>query len=81
MKILDLTLNAVIALSAALFLAYVGLQLWDAGVFVTLPEEISAFFLRNGALQWVSLALLIAAMIGKIPVGRAIAQQQRARQE
>ncbi|WP_168197210.1 hypothetical protein [Agromyces laixinhei] len=77
MKILDLTLNAVIALTAAVFLAYIGLFYWDYGIFVTLPAEITDFFVRNGFLQYVMLALFLAAMIAKIPVGRAIKQHER----
>ena len=76
MKTLDLTLNAVIALTASLFLAYIGLHHWDYGIFVTLPEGITAFFVRNGFLQWVALASCVAAMIAKVPVGRAIRQRE-----
>ncbi|WP_223623501.1 hypothetical protein [Microbacterium sp. EST19A] len=72
MKIFDLALNAIIVLSATVFLAYIGLYYFDFGLFITLPESISGIFLRNGALQYVALGLLVAALIAKPLVGRAI---------
>jgi hypothetical protein len=76
MKILDLALNAIIVLSATVFLAYIGLYHFDFGLFTTLPESITGFFTRNGALQHVALGLLVAALIAKTPVGRAIKRQE-----
>lgn len=76
MKILDLAFNALIVLSATVFLAYIGLYYFDFGLFVTLPESITGIFIRNGALQHVALFALIAALIAKVPVGRAIKRQE-----
>ncbi|MFC4015741.1 hypothetical protein ACFOY2_51615 [Nonomuraea purpurea] len=76
MKILDLVLNAVIVLSVTVFLAYIGLYYFDFGLFTTLPENITGFFTRNGALQYVALGLLIAALIAKPFVGRAIKRRE-----
>lgn len=75
MKILDLALNALIIFSATVFLAYVGLYYFDYGLFKTLPEGITGIFTRNGVLQYVALGIFVAAMIGKIVVGRAIKRQ------
>jgi hypothetical protein len=75
MKILDLTLNSIIALSAAVFLAYIGLDHYDYGLFTTLPDEVTGFFLRNDVLQYVALGLLATAMIAKAPAGRARKRQ------
>lgn len=72
MRIIDLALNAAIILGATIVLAYVGYHYWDFGLFVTLPEPISGFFVRNGALQYVALGLVIAALIAKVPVGREL---------
>lgn len=75
MKILDLALNAIIVLSVTVFLAYAGLYCFDFGLFMTLPESIVGFFIRNRALQYVALGLLMAALIAKVPVGRAITRR------
>jgi hypothetical protein len=75
MKILDLALNAVIILSATVFLAYIGLIYFDFGLFKTLPDRIVGLFTQNGALQYVALGLLIAALVAKASVGRAIKRQ------
>jgi hypothetical protein len=79
MKILDLALNALILASATIFLAYIGLYYFDYGIFTSLPEGIVEFFARNGALQYVALALLAAALIAKVPVGRALERQKAER--
>lgn len=71
MKALDLVLNAVIVLSATVFLAYLGL-LYDFGLFTTLPEWITRPFLDLPVLQYVALAVFIGAMVAKIPVRKAI---------
>lgn len=76
MKLFDLALNAIIVLSATVFLAYIGLYSFDFGLFMTLPEGVTGFFTRNGALQYVALGLLVAAMIAKAPVGRAIRRRE-----
>ncbi|PPF37020.1 hypothetical protein [Pseudoclavibacter sp. AY1H1] len=72
MKAIDLTLNAVIAVTVTVFLAYLGFHLWDFGIFTTLPPDITGFFLDNAALQYIALGMLVAAMIAKVPVGRRI---------
>jgi hypothetical protein len=76
MKLLDLALNAAIVLSATVFLAYIGLYYFDFGLFTTLPDGITGFFLAAGALQYVALGVFVAALIAKAPVGRAIKQQE-----
>lgn len=76
MKTLDLALNTIIILSATVFLAYIGLYYFDFGLFMVLPEGITGIFTRNGALQYVALGLLVAALIAKSPVGRAIKRQE-----
>lgn len=76
MKILDLTLNVLIILSATIFLAYIGLYYFDFGLFTTLPENVVGFFTANGALQYVALGLAVGALIAKAPVGRALKRQQ-----
>lgn len=77
MKALDLILNAAILFSATVFLAYVGL-LFDFGLFTTLPEGITGFFLDVPVLQWVALAVAVGALIAKVPVRKAIRQQHPA---
>ncbi|MBF0815547.1 hypothetical protein E4U02_03880 [Microbacterium paludicola] len=74
MKALDLVLNALIVLSATVFLAYLGL-LYDFGLFTTLPEWITRPFLDLPVLQYVALGALIGAMVAKIPVRTAIRRQ------
>ncbi|MEU7834734.1 MULTISPECIES: hypothetical protein [unclassified Nonomuraea] len=76
MKIFDLVLTAVILLSATVFLAYIGLYYFDFGLFTTLPESITGFFTCNGALHYVALGLLVAALIVKPFVGRAIKRRE-----
>lgn len=75
MKALDLMLNALVLLSATVFLAYLGL-LYDFGLFTTLPEPITRPFLDHPVLQYFALAVFVGAMIAKIPVRRAIRRQQ-----
>lgn len=76
MKILDVMLNVVIVLSVTVVLAYVGRQFFDYGLFTVLPENTTAFFLRNGALQYVAFGLLVASMTAKLPVGRALRRRK-----
>lgn len=76
MKLLNLVLNAVILLSAILFLAYVGYYYFDFGLFKTLPSGVAGFFLGAGALQYVALGLLVAAAVSKIFVRRAVKRQE-----
>ncbi|MDQ0644344.1 hypothetical protein [Microbacterium murale] len=74
MKALDLVLNAIIILSATVFLAYLGL-LYDFGLFTTLPQPITRPFLDHPILQYVALAVFVGAMVAKILVRRAIRRQ------
>lgn len=76
LKIADVALGAAVALGAVVFLAYVGYHFYDFGLFTTLPESIVGFFLRNWLLQYVTLGLVIMALIAKIPVGRAIKRRE-----
>lgn len=76
MRILDLALNAIIILSATVFLAYIGLHYFQFGLFMILPADIVAVFTDNGPLQYVALGLAIAAMIAKVPVGRMIKRRE-----
>jgi len=79
MKILDVALNAAIILSATLFLAYIGLYYFDFGLFVTLPESVTTFFTDVPSLQYVALAIAVAAFIAKAPVGRALKRREAER--
>lgn len=76
MKIIDLALNGLIALSATVFLAYIGLYYWDFGLFTTLPDGIVSFFTTNSALQYVALGLLVVALVAKAPVRHAIKREE-----
>lgn len=76
LKVADISLNAAVALGAVVFLAYLGYHYYDFGLFTTLPESIVGFFLRNWLLQYVTLGLVVAAVIAKVPVGRAIKRQE-----
>lgn len=78
MKPLNLILNMVILVSAMLFLAYVGYYYFDFGLFKTLPSGIAEFFLGAGALQYVALALLLAAAVAKILISRDAKKKQDA---
>lgn len=75
MKKIDLALNALILLTATVFLAYVGFYYFDFGLFKTLPSSITGFFLGVGALQYVALALFVAALVGKVATARAMKRQ------
>ncbi len=48
----------------------------SAQLFTVLPEPVTAFFLRNGSLQWVALAVLVVGLIGKTLVGRTLKQRR-----
>lgn len=73
-KALDLALNAAIVFAATVFLAYVG-RLYDFGLFTTLPEGITGFFLDLPVLQYVALAIAVGALVAKVPVRKAIRRQ------
>lgn len=77
MRILDLALNAIIVLSATVFLAYIGLYSFDFGLFTTLPEGVTRVFTSLPALQYVAVGLAVSALIAKRPVGRAISGRKR----
>lgn len=77
MRILDLALNAIIVLSATVFLAYIGLYYFDFGLFTTLPDSITRIFTGLPALQYVAVGLAVSALIVKRPVGRAINGRKR----
>lgn len=76
MKAIDLTLNAIIILSATVFFAYVGLYYFDFGLFTTLPDGITRIFTGLPALQYVAVGLAVLALIGKTRVGSAIKRQE-----
>ncbi len=78
MKILNVALSGVIALSAIVFLAYLGFYYFDFGLFTTLPESIAGFFLRNDFLQYVALGVLGVAVAAKVRVSRALARARAA---
>ena len=77
MRILDLALNAIIVLSATVFLAYIGLYYFGYGLFTTLPDSITRIFTGLPALQYVAVGLAVSALIAKRPVGRAISGRKR----
>lgn len=74
MKFLDVVLNLVTILAVAVVLAYVGLH-FDTGLFTVLPEAITSFFLQYPSLLYVTLVVLVVALVAKAPVGRAIKRQ------
>ncbi|TFD87008.1 hypothetical protein E3T61_14165 [Cryobacterium lactosi] len=76
MKSLDLVLNAVIVLPAALFLAYIGYYYFDFGLFMMLPNGITEFFLGIPAIQYVALAVALAAIVAKIALRGSIKRQE-----
>lgn len=80
MKALDLILNALIVFSATVFLAHLGL-LYDFGLFLTLPPQISGFFLDRPILQYLALAVAIGALVAKALLKRAIRTRHPAPEE
>jgi hypothetical protein len=77
MKTLDILSNVVIVLALTVFSSYVAYYYYDIGLLVSLPEGITSFFIQNGAIQYVALAVLVAAVIGKIVIGRAMKREVR----
>lgn len=71
-QVLNVALTVVVALSAIIFLAYVGLYYFDFGLFAVLPESVTGFFTTNAFLQYVALATFIGAVIAKVRVGAAL---------
>lgn len=77
MKPLDVLSNVVIVLAITVVSSYLAYHYYGIGLLLSLPEGIMSFFLDNGALQYVALAILVAAVIGKIVIGRSIKKQAR----
>lgn len=76
MKIVDVLLNVVIVIAIAIFSSYLAYYYQGIGLLVSLPEGITSFFIENGAIQYVTLGLLVVAVIGKIVIGRVIKRRQ-----
>jgi hypothetical protein len=76
MKLLDLALTGLLVLSVTVFLAYLGLR-FDAGLFTTLPDGITGFFLALPALEFVALGSTVAALTAKLIVGRKLKRQEQ----
>ena len=79
MKSLDVLLNVVIVLAITVFSSYAAFSYYGIGLLASLPGGVTGFFLDNGAIQYVALVILVAAVVGKIAVGRAL--RRRARSE
>ena len=75
-EILNVALSGVLALSAIMFLAYVGLYYFDFGLLAVVPANIRGFFTANVFLQYVALAIFIGALIAKGRVGKALRRQK-----
>jgi hypothetical protein len=78
MKLLNLALNAITALSATIFIAYFGLRN-NQGVLASLPDGISNMFVQNDGLRFVALALVILALAAKVPVMKILKRQETER--
>ncbi|MDQ0644354.1 hypothetical protein [Microbacterium murale] len=76
-KILDVLLNVVMVLAIVVFSSYVAFYYYGIGLFASLPGGVGDFFLDNGVIQWVVLAVLVAAVIGKIAVRGAMRRRVR----
>lgn len=79
MRSLDVLLNVVIVLAVTLFFSYVAFYYYGIGLLASLPAEVKGWFLDHSAIHYVTLVILVAAVIGKIAVGRAM--RRRARSE
>lgn len=77
MKLLNLALNGVVALGAAVFLAYFGVRN-GTGLFTSLPATIAEIFTKHEGLQFVALGLVVAALIAKAFVMKALKRQRTA---
>ena len=77
MKTLDILSNVVIVLAITVFSSYLAYHYYGIGLLVSLPEGITGFFIDNGAIQYVALAILVAAVIGKVVIGRMIKREAR----
>ena len=75
MKIINLALNGVVALSGAIFVAYFGLRN-NKGLFASLPDSITQIFIENEGLQFVALAMVVLALVAKIPVMRQLKRRE-----
>lgn len=78
MKILDLTLNAIFALAAALFMAYFAFRS-GKGLFTVLPDGIAELFTSHKGLQYVALGIGVMALVAKVPVLKALKRQRTER--
>jgi hypothetical protein len=76
MRILNLALNGLVGLGAAIFVAYFGLRS-GTGLFTSLPTSIAEIFTRHEGLQFAALALVVTALIVKVPVMRAIKRRKK----
>jgi hypothetical protein len=76
-KALDILLNVVIVIAITVFSSYAAFYYYDIGLLASLPEGVTSFFLDNGAIQYVALVMLVAAVIGKIVVSRVMRRQAR----
>ncbi|TFD92086.1 hypothetical protein E3T61_07180 [Cryobacterium lactosi] len=75
MKLLNLALNGVTALSGTIFIAYFGLRN-NNGVLASLPDNISEIFIQNEGIQFVALAMVVAALAAKVPVMRVLKRKE-----
>lgn len=75
MKLLNLALNGITALAVAIFVAYFGLRS-GTGLFTRLPDTITEIFTRHEGLQFVALAVVVAALIAKAFVVNALKRQR-----
>jgi hypothetical protein len=75
MKLLNLALNGIVGLSAAILIAYFGLRS-NEGLFTSLPDNLSGIFIQNPGLQFMALAIIVAALVAKVPVVKALKRQQ-----
>jgi len=71
MKLLNLALTGITALSATIFIAYFGLRN-NMGMLASLPDNLSEVFVKNDGLQFAALAVVVLALVAKVPVMRAV---------
>jgi hypothetical protein len=79
MKILNLALNGIVGLGAAIFVAYFGLR-HGTGLFTSLPANIAEIFTKHEGLQFVALGMVVAALIAKVFVVKALKREKTQRQ-
>lgn len=76
-NILNLALNPVIGLAAAIFIAYFGLDS-GTGLFAALPAAITEVFSRNEWVQFVALVVVLAALVAKVLVMKELKRRRTA---